>query len=88
MASPDPAPIRKHGVAGAIAMVVIGLLIFIPSGLCTGVIGVGALVETILHPARGEGFAAFVMVLTTGAPFVAAGFALIWFGVKRLRSRG
>jgi hypothetical protein len=87
MANPDPAPIRRHGVAGAIAMVIIGLLIIVPSGLCTAVIGVGALVETILHPANGDGLAGFVMVLTTGGPFVAAGFALIWFGVKRMRGR-
>jgi hypothetical protein len=85
MANPDPAPIREHSVAGAIAMVVIGLLIFIPSGLCTGAIGIGALFETVFYPARGAGIAGLAMALIVGGPFVAGGFALIWYGVKRLR---
>jgi hypothetical protein len=69
-------------------MVVIGLVIFIPSGLCTGILGGGALIEMFVNPRNSDGIYFIVMALATGGPFVAGGFALIWYGVKRLRGRG
>jgi hypothetical protein len=88
MEKPDPAAGPKMHIAGAIAMVVIGLLILIPSGLCTGVIGGGALINGFLHPGYiGGTLSMFVMALMVGGPFVVGGGALMWFGVKRLRGR-
>jgi len=85
----DPDTPRKPvgSVAGAIAMLIIGLVIFIPSGLCTGIIGVGALIEMFASPRNSDGIVMIVMPLVVGGPFVAGGFALIWSGIKRLRGR-
>ena len=87
MDDPDPPRTPAGSVAGAIAMVVIGLVIFIPSGLCTSVLGGGALVQMFIRPGSSEGIAVLTMALATGGPFVGGGFALIWYGVKRLRGR-
>ena len=47
MDEPRPRP----GIVGAIALIVIGLVILVPSGLCTGVMGGSALWEALVQPA-------------------------------------
>jgi len=37
-------------VGGTAALLVVGLLFLVPSGLCTGILGGGALIEAFLHP--------------------------------------
>lgn len=47
MSTPDPGPYspQPNGGCGAVALIVIGALILVPSGLCTAILGVGAVVE-------------------------------------------
>ncbi len=87
MDDPDPSRIPPRNVAGAIAMVVIGLVIFIPSGLCTAILGGGTLVEMFVSPQNSQGLSGLIMPLIVGGPFVAGGFALLWYGIKHLRGR-
>ena len=44
--SSPPPPVRKYRTGGSIALIAIGLLMAVPSGLCTAVYGIGFLVET------------------------------------------
>ena len=69
-------PRSGSGMAG-VAMVVVGLLIFIPSGLCTGFGVFGAV--------AGAGFQILPLVLGIGAPFVIGGALLVRAGLRRLR---
>jgi hypothetical protein len=41
---PPPSPQPNSG-CGAVALIVIGALILVPSGLCTAILGVGAVIE-------------------------------------------
>jgi hypothetical protein len=87
MDEPNPSPRPAGNIAGAVAMVIIGLVIFIPSGLCTGIIGGGALIAMFVNSRNSDSIFLLIMPLAVGGPFVAGGFALIWYGVKRLRGR-
>jgi len=87
MDDPNPSRILAGNAAGAVAMIIIGLVIFIPSGLCTGIIGGGALIGMFVNPRNFDGIAMIIIPLVVGGPFVAGGFALIWSGIKRLRGR-
>jgi hypothetical protein len=40
MSQPDDKQPQAHWTAGSVALIVIGLVILIPSGLCTTVIGI------------------------------------------------
>jgi hypothetical protein len=81
-------PESKPSMIGTIAFIVIGALIFIPSGLCTGVMLFGPVLELILHPQSGVPAYGFgTIALFVGGPFVAIGGALIWTGIRRLRER-
>jgi membrane protein implicated in regulation of membrane protease activity len=73
-----PPPARKpHWSALAITLLVIGLLILIPSGLCTGIMGVGALMEAFSSGSSDMGGFLY-MVLFVGGPFVVIGAALVY----------
>jgi len=63
---------------------VLGLVILVPSGLCTGIMAIGAIVSTFRYPSA---VGMLPMALIFGGPFVAAGGALVWQGIKRLRDR-
>lgn len=77
---------ERTGTAGMIALLVLGLVILIPSSLCTGFLGIGALVDTIANPANaGDGLSVMAMALVIGGPFVATGAVLVWFAIRRLR---
>jgi len=69
------------------ALLVIGLLFLVPSGLCTGIIGGGALLDWYLRSATREEISIIPTAIVVGGPFIAAGFAMVWIGVKRLRGR-
>ena len=71
MERPNPPPTEKGSIGAAIALISLGLLAVLPSGLCTGILVV-----------NGAWFA-----LVIGGPFVAGGAALIWMGVRELRRR-
>jgi hypothetical protein len=88
MSQPDPPPRLRHSAAGTAALLIIGLLILIPSGLCTGIFGGGALIDAIVHPQNaGDAVSMLAMVSIVGGPFVAFGAVLVWFGVRRMRGR-
>ncbi len=72
----------RRNVAGGIALLVLGLVILVPSGLCTGVMAIGAIVSMFRYSAA---VGMLPMALIFGGPFVAAGGALVWQGIKRLR---
>jgi hypothetical protein len=81
-------PGKQRNVAAGIAFLVIGLLLFVPSGLCTGVFGGGALLDLIAHPSNASDSASILlMVLVIGGPFLVAGFFLTRIGMRRLRGR-
>jgi hypothetical protein len=77
----DPTPDRnKPSVAGSIVILVIGLLILVPSGLCTGFFAFAPLFT------GGSGDSGLLgLALLIGGPFVAVGIALVLWGIRRLR---
>jgi hypothetical protein len=76
MADPPPqAPSRPPRRGTSIALICIGLLILVPSGLCTVVFGGMVSGET----------GAYAMVLMIGRPPIAIGSALLVWGLKRDR---
>jgi hypothetical protein len=72
-----PPPKRPHWTAGSVAIFIIGLLILIPSGLCTGLFGIGALVQ------RDPEF--LYMALTFGGLPTLAGVGLVVLALKMRR---
>lgn len=74
----------RRNVAGGIALLVLGLVILVPSGLCTGIMAIGAIVSMFRYPSA---VGLLPTALIFGGPFVAAGSALVWQGIKRLRNR-
>lgn len=85
--TPQPAPRRAPKWTGwAVTLFAIGLLILIPSGLCTGIMGVGALYEGLSgNGSDATGF--FTEVLAFGGPFIAVGIGLVMAGLS-IRKRG
>ncbi len=84
MSEPDPTTPEKNTpvrwTAGAIAVFAIGLLILIPSGICTGVIGVLSLFDGATD------FGEFlVIVLPVGGLPMVIGAALVYAGLKLRR---
>ncbi|HUE64865.1 MAG TPA: hypothetical protein VMO78_10875 [Rhizomicrobium sp.] len=81
-----PQPDRKPSLAGGIALLVLGLVILIPSGLCTGVFAFGPWIESIMHPSRYDpSMAMLIPALAIGGPFVYMGGALVFAGFTRIR---
>ena len=90
MYDPNTAPASPQGRprwgVGAVALVIIGLLILIPSGLCTGIFGVGALYAMITN-SPGEGFSVLLEALMFGGIPIAIGGLLVFAGFQ-MRKRG
>jgi hypothetical protein len=81
-----PEPERSGGGFAAIALIVVGLLILIPSGLCTGAVTIFSLWGALAG--HGSGATGIVgMALTIGGPFVAIGGVLTWLGFRMRRRR-
>jgi hypothetical protein len=78
-----PRPPRRSRTS--IALITVGLLILIPSGLCTGTVGVIFLWNEILQ----VGFLGFLdmleLVLTVGGVPIAIGAGLLFWGLRRSR---
>jgi hypothetical protein len=84
MSEPDqnlPPPGR---MIGGMALIVIGLLILIPSGLCTAVMGGMSIVEMF---SSSTGLDILPEVLMVGVPFILIGFILFRVGVNLRRPR-
>jgi hypothetical protein len=85
---PDPSPKRQYSTAGTAALLIIGLLFLIPSGLCTGVFGGGALLDAFTSPHNAsDALSMLLIALLFGGPFIAVGGVMVWIAVKRLRGR-
>jgi hypothetical protein len=89
MSTPDgPTEPRKKGsLTGAgVALVVVGLLILVPSGLCTGLMGIAGFVAAVSD----RNWSDFVQMLTEAISFglipILIGSLLLWAGL-RLRKK-
>jgi hypothetical protein len=69
-------------MAGGMALIVIGLLILIPSGLCTALFGAGSLMD--MFSGHDTGLDILPEVLMVGGPFILIGYGLFHLG-RRLR---
>jgi hypothetical protein len=84
MERPSPTPEPGGSIFAAIALLVVGLVVFVPSGLCTGTFFFGPIVQAVEHPAQGTNFFLSGVALVVGGPFVLGGFAMIRSGAKTL----
>lgn len=93
MTKSDQTP-RPHWTAGSVALIVIGLMILIPSGLCTTMMGIGYIVDMFAYQ-RGSlvtilagGLpSALILPAVIGGPFIALGAFLIHLGWRRRKTR-
>jgi len=74
-------PGARRWTAGAIAVLAIGLVILIPSGLCTGIFGMGAIYDMITSSSS-EGFSILLEALLFGAIPLAIGGVLVFAAFK------
>jgi hypothetical protein len=83
MSQPDqnPKPTRLHWTVVSVALVILGLLIVIPAGLCTAILG-GSILASSLP--MGDFSAIFIVMLYGGVP-IAAGISLIMAGLRARR---
>jgi hypothetical protein len=80
---PPPRPPRWGALA--ITLLVIGLLIAVPSGLCTGIFGIGALYD-MMTSSSNEGISILVEALMIGGIPLAIGAALVYAAFKVRRN--
>jgi len=80
-AVPPASPPKRHWTGFAITLLTIGVLILIPSGLCTGIFGVGALYDMVTS-SPGEGGAILAEALLIGGIPIAIGGLLVFAGFK------
>ena len=84
----NPPPPRADTLGGTIVLLVLGLLVLVPSGLCTGYFGIAGLTSMMGgHDSQGLGEFFFLAALILGGPFVVAGAAMLWIGIRRWRAR-
>jgi hypothetical protein len=81
MPEPDPTPKPKGAGCIAGALLALGLLILVPSGLCTGALTIYPVLMFIFDPKHPRiPTDSIPMVLTIGGPFVLIGGFLTWIG--------
>jgi hypothetical protein len=81
----DPiAPKRSAGLAAvAVALMVIGLLILVPSGLCTAIVGLAGIVSGL---STGQ-WGGLGLAIGFGIVPILLGGALVWAAVRLLRRK-
>jgi hypothetical protein len=84
--SDTPTPHVPKWTGWALALVTIGALILVPSGLCTGAFGIGAIYEAATGSVS-DATDLLTMALVVGGPFIAVGIALILSG-RSISRRG
>jgi hypothetical protein len=74
-------------LGGTIVLIVLGLLVLIPSGICTGVFGLTGL--DMMNKPDPQGYGGFFLIAApiVGGPFIIAGAAMLWIGIRRWRNR-
>jgi hypothetical protein len=76
-------PKPKGSLTGAgIALVVIGLLMLVPSGLCTGVLGIMGAAEAIGRNNWSDLFQGLTEALSFGFVPILLGSVLLWAGLQ------
>jgi len=84
--SQEPAPRSKpRWPAIGIALFVIGLLILIPAGLCTVLVGGFSLIEGVSQGDLATLMSSLGIVLIVGGLPTAVGAVLVWAGLKARR---
>jgi len=78
---PPPPRTRPRWTVISIALLILGLLILIPSGLCTALLGGSIIAEGLPN---GD-LSGIPIVLLYGGPPVAIGAALVWAAFKARR---
>jgi hypothetical protein len=81
MSEPKTEAGRRRWGAVSIALLILGLLILVPSGLCTALVGGSILIESLPH---GD-LSAIPIVLIYGGVPVAMGAAVVWVAFKARR---
>ena len=81
MSMPEPSP-RGRWTGSAIALVVIGLLILIPSGLCTATMGGLFLFSKFSADSANADLSDLLSVLIVGGPFILVGLFLLRAGLR------
>jgi hypothetical protein len=83
--SPNLQP-RRSGAA--IALIAIGLLILVPSGLCSAVFGIGFLHDALTGTGETAAYARGLIwvVPIAGGPPMLLGALLLWLGLRRRRT--
>jgi hypothetical protein len=79
MENPNPVPSHGPTIGGAIALIVMGLVVFVPSGLCTGIF----FFLPLTQPGNN---APFFLALGIGGPFVVGGAVMLWYGFEGMRA--
>jgi hypothetical protein len=88
MSQPDPSPKRQYSAAGTAALLVIGLLFLVPSGICTGIFGGGALLDAFTSPHNASDSLSMIFAaILFGGPFITVGAVMVLIGIRRLRGR-
>jgi hypothetical protein len=82
--TPQLPPQPRWGVI-SVALMIIGLLILVPSGLCTGIMGLGALLS-VFSGNLGSAMSTLSMVAVVGGIPVVIGGVLV-FAALKLRRR-
>lgn len=79
-----PAGRKRQWGALSVTLMVIGLLILIPSGLCTGIFGIGALYD-MFTSSSDEGLSILMEALPIGGIPLAIGGILVYAGFQARR---
>lgn len=86
MSQPSPDPKPHYSAGGIAALIVIGLLLLVPSGLCSAAIGIGAIYGMIAQPQNaGDALNFIPMIVIVAGPFIVGGAAMLITGIRRAR---
>jgi hypothetical protein len=81
-------PKKKGNLTGAgIALVVIGLLILVPSGLCTGAFGIMAVATAVSENNGNDVLQILTEALSFGFIPILLGSVLLWAGLQQRKKK-
>lgn len=81
---PPPRPPQSRWGALSVTLLAIGLLILVPSGLCTGILGIGAIYSMLAGSGSDAGDMLSTVVLVGGIPIAIGGLLVaVAFAARR-----